>query len=175
MKNSESMPLGIVLERRRIDHPWQEHAWRPVAVIPGAPRIDSCRLLRGGQGWAQYHAATLAVELFPKETEGYRVNLSQRQPVVYVVLHREGGPIEDAPRPFHATVSAEEARDYSETGEEIVEPVPMPDAVAAWVKDYVARYHVDRPFEKRKRKPADPRKAGVGGPPPGGPGGRRDG
>lgn len=33
----EFMRLGIVLERRRIGHPWQDHAWLPVAVLPEEP------------------------------------------------------------------------------------------------------------------------------------------
>ena len=36
MEKQESMPLGVVVEWRRIDHPWKDHDWRPVAVIAGA-------------------------------------------------------------------------------------------------------------------------------------------
>jgi len=38
MEWRETLPLGIVLERRKIDNPWVDHTWRPVAVIPG--KID---------------------------------------------------------------------------------------------------------------------------------------
>lgn len=165
LKHSESMRLGVVLERRRIDHPWADHSWRPVAVIPGAPEIDGFRLLQGGKGWAQYHAVTLTVQLFRRETEGYRYNLSQRAPVVYVVLRRDGVVFEDAPQPFHVTVCPYEAQHYSESADDLVETVPMPAEVAAWVQDYVDRHHVDQPFHKRKRRPAHP---GAGGPGAGG-------
>ena len=43
-----SMPLGVVIERREIDNPWQDHEWRPVAVIPGAaPTTEWKELARG--------------------------------------------------------------------------------------------------------------------------------
>src|SRR3546814_9499265 len=40
MDKTETLPLGVVLEWRRVDHPWKDHDWRPVAVIPGAPPLD---------------------------------------------------------------------------------------------------------------------------------------
>jgi hypothetical protein len=30
----------------------------------------------------------------------------------------------------------------------------MPEAIALWVAGYVARHHVDEPFEKRRRRPS---------------------
>ena len=39
------MSIGVVLERREVDHPWQSHEWVGVAVIPGAPEIGEWRLL----------------------------------------------------------------------------------------------------------------------------------
>ena len=81
------MPLGVVIERREIDNPWQSVSWRAVAVIPGAPEIDEARQLRNGPGWVQYHAATLALELHRSDTEGYKHNISDEgAPMVYVVL-----------------------------------------------------------------------------------------
>ena len=89
------MPLGVVIERRDIDNPWQDHAWRAVAVIPGAPEAESWRVLNRGEDWVQYHAATLPLELHRKETEAYKVNLAEQTPVIYVVL-RGGEEADDA-------------------------------------------------------------------------------
>jgi hypothetical protein len=49
------------------------------------------------------------------------------------------------------TASPAEAEGYLASGDEIVEGVPMPVAVIAWLKDFVDRHHVERPFVKRKR------------------------
>ena len=152
MKNSERMRLGVVLERRRIAHRWQEYAWRAHAVVPGAPDIAAPRLLGEGEGWARYHAATLDIELFPSETEGYRYNLSQAKPVVYALWRSAEDEPDGRPALFHVTVCPYEAQDYLEGGDVTVEGVSMPEAVELWLAAYVARHHVDAPFEKRKRR-----------------------
>ncbi len=64
---------------------------RPLAVIRGAPRVDAWKVLRKGDGWTQYHIGTLDLELFTRETEGYKSNLSNPEPKVYVILR----PAED--------------------------------------------------------------------------------
>lgn len=159
MRNQEQLPLGIVLERRRIDNPWQDHTWQPVAVIPGAPALDprgEWTLLAGGEGWARFHAGTLVLELFRKETEGYRMNLSQEPPRLFVVL-RKGEDMDSSHDqvPFLATACPYEAQDYLDSGDEVVEPVAMPDSVIAFVQAYIDQHHVDEPFHKRKRKRHD--------------------
>jgi hypothetical protein len=157
MSRVEIMRLGVVVERRKSDHPWQDHAWVPVAVLPGAPESEGWRPIAEGPGWVRYHAGTLALELFPKETEAYLYNLTAAQPAVYVILRRrEAGDVSGADGPdvtlFHVTVSGDEVRDYLDSGTDIIEGVPMPPLVRAWIEDYVARYHKDEPFEKRVRK-----------------------
>ena len=39
-------------------------------------------------------------------------------------------------------------------GDDLVEAVPMPDGLIAWVQAFIDRHHVDQPFVKRKRKRA---------------------
>src|SRR3546814_15667026 len=71
MDKTETLPLGVVLEWRRVDHPWKDHDWRPVAVIPGAPPLDPrgpWTLLPEGEAVRQYHAGTLPLELFRSDT-----------------------------------------------------------------------------------------------------------
>ncbi len=53
---------------------------------------------------------------------------------------------------FLVTVCPYEMQDYANTGEKIVEGVPMPDDLKAWVWDFVERHHVDEPFVKRRLK-----------------------
>ncbi len=148
----DSLPVGVVLERREIDNPWQSHSWHSVEVIPGAPPVKQWRKLGEGEGWTRYHAATLEVELFVGETEGYRYNLSNAMPAVYVVL-RPNDEGETDVEPFLATVCPYEAQDYQESADETVDPVPMPDDMIAWVGRFVDQHHVEVPFHKRKRKP----------------------
>jgi hypothetical protein len=152
-QSATTMPLGVVVERRRSRSPWQEWSWRPVAVILGAPPLEAeWRLLVGEADWTRYHAANLPLALSRSETEAYILNLSQRPPRIYVVLRAAGA---DSPQPFRPlliTASPVEAEGYLSSGDEIVEGVPMPAPVIAWLEDFVARHHVERPFVKRKRK-----------------------
>lgn len=157
----ESVPIGVVVERREINHRWQKYAWRAAAVLPGAAEMDPLgewkELARGeedGAVWIQYHAGTLPLHLFRKETEGYRVNLSQTPPRVFVVL-RDGADAASTHDlvPVAATACPYEAQDYLDSGNDLVEVVAMPEGLAAYVQDYVERHHKDEPFKKRKRGP----------------------
>ena len=167
----ESLAVGIVLERRHSDHPWQDHSWHMVDVIPGAPAVTEPRKLAEGSGWVRYHAATLEVELFDKETEGYCFNLTASVPLVFVVLRPDEDSESDVV-PFLATVNPYESQDYVD-GDENVDSVPMPEVMIAWVGQFIAEHHVDQPFKKRKQEAYDPEKARPGSRPPGG--GKGDG
>ena len=156
MRRQEQLPLGVVLERRRIDNPWQDYTWKPVAVVPGAAAMnpqDDWTVLAAGEDWTHFHAGTLPLQLFRKETEGYKVNLSQEPPRVFVGL-RSGADMEARHDlvPFLVTVCPYEAQDYLDSGDDVVEPVAMPEGVIAFVKAYIDQHHVDEPFYKRTRK-----------------------
>ncbi len=166
-QNAESLPVGIVLERRKSDHPWLDYSWRAVAVIPGAPALDprgTWKELERGEDYVRFHAGTLPVELFRKETEAYRVNLTQEPPRVFIVMRKASEPeeAEEELYPILATASPYEAQDYLDSGEEIVEGVAMPTPLVAFVSQFVGEHHVDEPFYKRKRKRHDPTKVGFG-------------
>ena len=165
MSAEDSIPVGVVVERREIDNPWEDYTWAPVAVIPGAPPMetsDEWKELQHGDGWVHYHAGTLELELVRGETDGYRTNLSNPQPYVYIVM--TPGEEDDAAEivPFLVTASPHEAEGYTEDSEQIVEGVPMPDVVLAWVQDFVDKHHVAEPFQKRKRERHDPDKVQFG-------------
>ncbi len=155
-----SMEIGVVLERREIDNKWADHEWKLAGVIPGKSDLQDWQVLKDGDGWTHFFAGTMTIELFRRETEGYKVNLSQTPPQVFVVLRpEEEGAHEYEVTPFEATVCPFEAEGYDESGDEWVEGAEMPEAIHAWVHAFVERHHIDVPFKKRKRKPYDPRKA----------------
>jgi hypothetical protein len=143
------IPLGVVVARERIDHPWQTFRWRPVSVFLNAPEITSWRELRRDGASVHYHAATLVLTLHPKETIGYVANLAGK-PLVYVVLREppSGGPIAVA----LVTASPYEAEAYGQNGEEMVGGVAMPGRLAELLEAFVAEHHVEEPFRKRTRK-----------------------
>lgn len=178
LQRSESLPLGVVLERRRSSQRWQPYVWRPVELLPGAPardpRGDWLTLREEGEGEvALFHAGTLPLQLFRKDTPELKANLAQREPLVYVVLRRgEGAGSRHPVVPLLVTANVMEAELYSVSGEEQVEGVAMPALVRALIEAFVEQHHVEEPFYKRQRKPHDPRKGGGPGPRGGGRQGR---
>ena len=124
-----SIPLGVVIAREKIDHPWQEYAWRPVSVFLNAPEASQWRELRREAKSVHYHAATLPLELHAKETIGYAANLETGEPTR---LRRAARERATAARPMQVaviTASPYDAEVYGyDMGSEIVGTVAMPDA-----------------------------------------------
>lgn len=145
------MPLGIVIRRSPGATRWVKHVWKATAVLPGAGLADWKELRRDGDT-VEFHAATLELELFRTDTEAYLHGLSAKIPAIYVVMRDGSG---SHPLDFVlATASPYEAQDYADTGEELIEKVPMPDGLIAWVRDFVMAHHEDEVFIKRRRKNA---------------------
>ncbi|MGR3802901.1 DUF3305 domain-containing protein [Marinibacterium profundimaris] len=145
------MPVGVVMRRRPGVTRWARWDWRAVAVLPGARPADWQELRREGEV-VEYHAATPILELHGAETEAYVHGLGADVPGVFVILRKGSGD-----RPLNVvrvTASPYEAQDYGDNGEDIVEKVPMPPGLAAWVQSFVEAYHQDQAFVKRRRDKA---------------------
>jgi len=146
-----SLPLGIVIQRRPGVTRWAKWSWKAVAVLPGAAPGDWAVLRQEGDV-VEYHAATLPLELWRGEAKAYLDGLEAQNPAIYVVMRKpEQG---DAEHPFEvilATASPYEAQDFMNITEEIVEPVPMPPGVYAWVREFVDTHYEEEAFVKRRR------------------------
>lgn len=148
------IPVGIVVARERISHPWQTYRWRPVGVFLDAPEIREWRELRRDGQAVLYHAATLNLELHRKETTAYRVNLANGEPSVYVVLREDPDAGGDWPVEVHlVTASPFEAQSHGDVGLDNVEGVAMPDRLVEMVRTFIDTHHREETFYKRKRQP----------------------
>jgi len=153
--------LGVIAERRRSTSPWQEHVWLPTGVVPGAAALEPWTTMRETPDVVQFYAGEYEIELNPRETGNYQVNLAAEQPAIYVVLRfDDAAPL--GVRVHLVTASPAEAQGYLESGSDIVERVPMPEDVIRTLEAYMAAYHVEQPFHKRQRQKLDPRKVGFG-------------
>lgn len=149
VEKSISMQVGVVIRKTPGVTQWAKWAWKTVAIIPGAGPADWREMRRDGES-VEYHAGTLSLELHRTDTEAYMVALANTPPSVYVVMRNSEAP----DRPFDlllVTVSAYEAQDYADTGEDIVEQVPMPAGIIPWVREWIEFHHVEEKFVKRKR------------------------
>ena len=157
MKNTEVLPVGIVVERRKIDHPWRDWAWKVIDIVVGSPPLEDWTVLRSGEGWTWFHAATSEIELHAKEAEAYVFNMKAVKPAIYVVLtDDEDIEAEIALRVHLVTASPYEAQDYLDSGEDMVESMEMPPEIVAWIDDFIAKHYVEEPFIKRQRDKQHP-------------------
>lgn len=162
---SQSAKLGVVLRRSPGVTVWSKWSWRATAVLPGAGDA-SWKLLRQEGEVSEYHASTHDLWLYVSDAEAYVHELQAEVPSIYVILRdTDGDP--DAEMPIHVltvTASPYEAQDYSDSGEEIVERVPMPPAVLEWVTAFADQHYEDEPFVKRRRdkQRTDRKQAGIG-------------
>lgn len=145
------LPVGAVVRRSPGVTRWAREIWTPVAVIPGAPEAFWKELVREGET-VDYHAATVTMELFRADVEGYLVSLNMTEPSVWIIMDRDQS--NESPSGWFVsaiTASAFEAQGALDSGESIVEPVPIPESVAAWIKDFVDLHYIEEPFKKRRR------------------------
>lgn len=149
-----TLRVGVVIARRRLNNPWVDHAWLPVAVLPDAPELPPWTVLAETAAETRYYAGPFTLELFRSDTAQHRDNLASGRPNLWVALR----PSERTPgiEVLAVTADPSEGELLTEAGNDIVEPVPMPDEIAAALDAFVAEHHVERAFFKRKRDRADP-------------------
>jgi hypothetical protein len=146
----EILPLGVVMRRTPGATRWARWAWKAVAVLPGAADADWREIRREGDA-VDYHASTLPLELHGAETDAYLHGLAAQTPSIYVIL-RESEQLNGAPLDaVLVTASPYEAQDYADSGEDIVEKVPMTEGLVAYVQQFVDKHHVEEEFKKRRR------------------------
>ena len=148
------IPVGIVAERRRAKSQWIDFVWRPVSALAGVPDTAPWTRLSGDDELAMYYVGGAEVELFPSETSNYRDNLVSGKPQLWVVLRPT-----DADPPYNlvlVTADPAEGEGYTQTGSDLVDPVPMPESFIDTIAAFIQVHHVERVFFKRKRDRADP-------------------
>lgn len=143
--------VGAVVRRSPGVTRWVKEIWKPVAVIPGAPDAFWKELVRE-EYVVDYHASTVTMELFRADVEGYLVSLNMAVPSVWIIMDRD--VTSQSPSGWVVstiTASAHEALDALDSGESIVEAVPIPESMAAWIKEFIDMHYIEEPFKKRRR------------------------
>ena len=148
------IPVGVIVERSRVNSSWVEFAWRATAVLGGLPDADPWTRLSGDEDIDTFYAGAAEIELYRTETANYRDNLASAAPSVWVALLPTAG---NPPYQVAAvTVDPAEGEALTEPGQGVVEAVPMPASVRDTIASFVSEHHVERSFEKRKPNRADP-------------------
>lgn len=149
-----SIPVGVVIARRKAKSAWTEFVWRPTAVLPGVPDTAPWTAIDGNADHMNFYGGPADIELYPSDTAGYQDNLRAGTALLWVVLRPTGL---DPPYEIAAvTAEPSEGEAFTESGANLVEALPMPEPVRAAVAEFVAKHHVEHPFVKRERDRTDP-------------------
>jgi len=153
-----AIPVGVIVERVKAASQWIDYIWRPTKVLAGQPDTPPWTKLSDADDRATFYAGPARIELHRAETANYRDNLATGSPLLWVVLRETGA---DPPYDLYlVTADPSEGEGMTEAGNDIVEPVPMPDPVRDQVAAFVAEHHVEEVFVKRKRDRANPEALG---------------
>jgi len=139
-----SFPIAVVMQRRAAQSRWADSVWELHGVLAdpgGAPR-----LLRQDGEAAQWLHPGFTLLLHRDETEGYYLNVSARQPRVFVLWRMEG----EQALPLEVTASYNEASRWMDGGHS-VDSVAMPPEIYAWVGEFVENNY--RPEPRKRIKP----------------------
>lgn len=146
--------VGVLVERRRAKGPWVDYVWRPVAVLAGEPSAAPWTVVSADDEQTTFFAGNADVALFRSEAANYRDNLASGAPALWVALRPTG--VEPPYEIVTVTADPAEGEALTETGTDLVEPVPMPQPVRDAVAAFVAEHHVERIVYKRRRDRPDP-------------------
>ena len=148
-----SRQVSVIAECRPAVSRWADEVWRVVAVLDGQAAAEPfTQLAEEPGGPTRFFAGSTQLLLHRKETEAYLGNLAGDRALYVIMRPDEGGqPL----ALYDVTASPYEAADYLDSGEELVESVPMTDAIAAWMQAFCDFHHVETPFKKRRRDKVD--------------------
>lgn len=151
MSTTTSIRVGVTVVREPNPSPWAEHAWRPLSAVYPAPVGETWRLMRETADSAIFLAGRFDIVLHRKEAAAYVDNLCEIEPSLWVVLRQNLGS--EPPLEVHlVTPSPTEVQAYGEGGDEIIGPVPMPDAIQEFVAAFAAEHYEEERFVKRARR-----------------------
>ena len=139
-------PVAVVMQRRSTRNRWQPQVWEAWAVLPGYEGGNEPRLLVDEADVRQWLHPGFEVVLYRDEAEGCYLNVSAKEPYVFVMWRMQG----DRATPEMVTVSYNEAARWMDGGEQ-VEGVRMPPELYAWVGEWVEKNF--RPEPKKRVKP----------------------
>lgn len=136
-----SIPIRVVVARESSSHPWQDNAWRPIGLRLDDTLSDGWTEVLRSEGAVHYLAATTTIVLRPDDALGYRINLANGEPVIYVVLQDTpcgaGWPVQVR----LVTASPIEVRSLGEQAQDTVHRVAMPEALVERLRSFLDGYH----------------------------------
>jgi hypothetical protein len=154
-----SIPVGVIVERRKAHSPWADDLYRPVSVLHGLPAAAPGTQISSEEDVVTFYAGDAVIELHRTDTTGYRDNLASGSPLLWVVLRASQSRLDLG----LVTADPAEGEALTGSGNDLVESVPMPSSIRQIVEEFIAEHHVEQPFYKRERSKSGPPVRRVGG------------
>jgi hypothetical protein len=151
---AEQREVGVVVERHALASRWATHRWHAGAVLLEVPDAAPWTKLAEEGALTRFYAGPATLTLVPSESESYLYNLGSREPQVWVILRpRTVSPDGRDVELEGVTVAAGEAEVLAGGIDIVVESVPMPEEIAAWVSAFVeAHPAAPKPFKRRRSR-----------------------
>jgi Protein of unknown function (DUF3305) len=148
--------VDVTMQRVTLDNRWVSEHWQLATVAPtdnSSPDYEvdnSIRYVQDDLPGLRWRACGLPLVLHPSEAEGYYLNLTAPDPKLFVMWRLEEDGARPPVRVVVATVSYNEAARLLDGGEQ-VDALPLPPALAEWVKPYVDEHYKPEPRRKNRR------------------------
>lgn len=149
----EVFRLGVVALRRPPVTQWSTGELRPFAVLTEEPATPPRTMIASENGFETWYLGGAEVVLWSGDTGHHRDNITSNRPSVWVALRGADPATSEV---IGVTADPYEGEGYASDLDLIVDAVAMPDEVRARMAAFVDRHHVEMPFKKRQRLPADP-------------------
>jgi len=149
-----SIEVGVLAERRPAMNAWADTVWAITEIVLDAPDLPDWTVLRQDGPRSLFFAGRAEVKLFRTETDNLKHNMESPEPRVWAVLR----PTEAVPGMALQLVTADpgEAHLFADSGNYVIESLPMPAPLAEAIQAFIAAHHQEQQFHKRKRDRADP-------------------
>jgi hypothetical protein len=149
----ERFVVGVVVEKRKLDNPWVDYVWLPSGILPGVPSASPGTILAQEGDVTRVYAGPYEMSLHSIETANYLENLQTGRPRIWISIRETSQPA--GIQVAGVTADPAEGESFTEAGSDTVETVAMPAEILERVAAFVAEYHVERQFFKRKRDSKD--------------------
>jgi hypothetical protein len=147
-------PVAIVVEKIPLANRWASEKWQIGAVERDDSPLRVAVKLSDDATGTRWRFTGFGIELHTSESEGYFLNITAPDPKIFVMwrmLEPERiGADGLAARPELVTVSYNEAARLMDGGE-MVDALPLPPAVLAWMEPFVAANYKPEPKRKVRR------------------------
>jgi hypothetical protein len=140
-----SMPVAVIMQRRRVEHRWADEAWAAVGVVPDRGNLPPLQVLGESPERDYYLVSGLELELHTDENEGYYENCVAPESKVFVLWRM----IDGRAIPVRASVSYVEGTRMFDSGES-ADGVTMPAEIYAWLAGYLREHYTPRPRRGRQ-------------------------